>query len=191
MIIQLNRGNANLGGLRTRGADLSLSYRFPRTSYGQFSVRNEATWVREWASKSTNEGTYTNYAGEYGLPKWRSNLTIDWNYGNWNVTLGTRFYMDQKTQCWDTDVECSNPGEPASWGTDVDHKGNKFYSDLSVSYAFPWHGKLMVGANNVFNKKPEIVYDAASGLGGDSSSSAVDPNLPIDRFIYVRYNQSF
>jgi iron complex outermembrane receptor protein len=65
------------------------------------------------------------------------------------------------------------------------------YSDLSVGYAFPWKGKLLVGANNVFNRKPIVVYDAASALGGNSSSSAVDPERPIDRFFYVRYNQQF
>jgi iron complex outermembrane receptor protein len=147
--------------------------------------------VREWASKSTDTADFVNYVGEYGLPKWKSNLTIDWTYGNWSATLGTRFYMDSKSQCWDSETECSNPGEPASWGTDVDHKGNDFYSDLSIAYAFPWKGKLLVGANNVFNKKPVVNYNTASGLGGDSSSSSVDPERPIDRFFYVRYNQSF
>jgi iron complex outermembrane receptor protein len=191
MIIALDRGNANLGAMRTRGADLSLAYRFPRTSFGVFGVRSDSTWVREWASKSTDTASFVNYVGEYGLPKWKSNLNIDWSFGNWSATLGTRFYMDAKSQCWDTNVECSNPGEPASWGTDVDHKGNDFYSDLSIAYAFPWKGKLMVGANNVFNKKPVVNYNTASGLGGDSSSSSVDPERPIDRFFYVRYNQSF
>jgi iron complex outermembrane receptor protein len=191
MITQLDRGNANLGALRTRGADLSMAYRFPRTSFGVFGLHSESTWVREWASKSTDTASFVNYVGEYGLPKWKSNLTIDWSFGNWSATLGTRFYMDSKSQCWDTNVECSNPGEPASWGTDVDHKGNDFYSDLSIAYAFPWKGKLLVGANNVFNKKPVVNYNTASGLGGDSSSSSVDPERPIDRFFYVRYNQSF
>jgi iron complex outermembrane receptor protein len=45
----------------------------------------------------------------------------------------------------------------------------------------------MVGANNVFDKKPRIVYT----ILGASSSSAVDANLPLDRFFYVRYNQAF
>jgi len=49
---------------------------------------------------------------------------------------------------------------------------------------------LAVGANNVFDKKPRITYDASSTYGGTSASS-VDAELPIDRFVYVRYNQAF
>jgi iron complex outermembrane receptor protein len=65
------------------------------------------------------------------------------------------------------------------------------YSDLALGYALPWKGRLLVGANNLFDRKPVITYDASSALGGNSSSSAVDPERPLDRFFYVRYNQSF
>jgi hypothetical protein len=54
----------------------------------------------------------------------------------------------------------------------------------------PWKGKLMLGANNVFDKKPRIIYDTASTFGGTTSSSA-GSELPVDRFVYVRYNQKF
>lgn len=43
----------------------------------------------------------------------------------------------------------------------------------------------MVGINNVFLKKPRFNLDA------DASATAVDPDLPIDRFFWIRYNQSF
>jgi len=43
----------------------------------------------------------------------------------------------------------------------------------------------------VFDRKPVITYDASDALGGNSSSSAVNPERPLDRFFYVRYNQSF
>jgi iron complex outermembrane receptor protein len=37
----------------------------------------------------------------------------------------------------------------------------------------------------VFDKEPRTT------ILGAASSSAVDANLPIDRFIYARYNQAF
>jgi iron complex outermembrane receptor protein len=43
----------------------------------------------------------------------------------------------------------------------------------------------MVGANNIFDKEPRTT------ILGAASSSMVDANLPIDRFVYVRYNQAF
>jgi iron complex outermembrane receptor protein len=89
-----------------------------------------------------------------------------------------------KDQCWDTDVECTNPDGEASFGS-YNKLGSVTYSDLSVGYATPWKGRVLVGINNVWNKSPRITYS------GDSSGTSVDPNLPIDRFFYVRYNQSF
>jgi iron complex outermembrane receptor protein len=42
-----------------------------------------------------------------------------------------------------------------------------------------------VGVNNLYDKAPRITYS------GDSSGASVDPNLPLERYFYVRYNQSF
>jgi iron complex outermembrane receptor protein len=56
---------------------------------------------------------------------------------------------------------------------------------VNLGYKLPWKGQVMVGINNVFDKKPRITYNGAA------SSSAVDADLPIDRFVYVRYNQAF
>jgi iron complex outermembrane recepter protein len=191
MVTTLNRGNANLGELNTKGVDLTLGYRFKRTSYGLFNVRSESTYVKNYSIKSTATSDFVNYAGEFGIPKWKANFGIDWSLGNWSATLATRYYSGVKAQCWDSKTECNAPDERASWGLNVNHLGAEVYNDLSVAYAFPWHGKLMAGANNVLNKKPRINYSASSGLGGTSSSSSVDPERPIDRFFYVRYNQSF
>jgi iron complex outermembrane receptor protein len=191
MITSLDRGNANLGELATKGVDLALGYRLPRTSFGVFSVRSETTYVQSFSIKSTATSNFVNYTGEFGTPKWKSNVGFDWNMGNWSTTLATRIYSGVKAQCWDKSTECSNPEQFASWGPNVNRLGTEVYNDLSVAYAFPWKGRLMAGANNMFDKKPRINYSAASALGGTSSSSSVDPERPIDRFFYVRYNQAF
>ncbi|GAB3415269.1 TonB-dependent receptor [Massilia agilis] len=191
MITSLNRGNANLGELGTKGVDLTVAYRFKRTSYGQFNLRSESTYVKNYSIKSTATSDWVDYAGEFGIPKWKANFSLDWNLGNWSATLATRYYSGVKAQCWDSTTECNAPTERASWGPNVNHLGAEIYNDLSVAYAFPWKGKLLVGANNVFDKKPRVNYSAASGLGGTSSGASVDPERPIDRFFYVRYNQAF
>jgi iron complex outermembrane receptor protein len=48
-----------------------------------------------------------------------------------------------------------------------------------------------MGVNNIFGGKPRIIYDANYTLGGSSSSSSVDPNMPIDKFIFARFTQAF
>jgi iron complex outermembrane receptor protein len=192
-ITLLSRGNSNLGELGTKGLDLSVGYRLPKTAWGNFGVRSESTYVDQYRIKSTATADFINYAGEYGTYRVKSNLSLDWDLGNWGASFTSHYYSATKGHCWTVSpaVECSDPAGAASWGTGFDRKGAMVYSDLNLSYAFPWKGKLMVGANNVFDKKPRIVYDAASSLGGSSSSSSVDSELPIDRFVYVRYNQKF
>ena len=187
-ISNLARGNANMGEMATTGLDIGLNYKFPMTSYGQFAVRTDTTYLNSYKVKSTPTSDWVNYEGEWGYNRVKSNISVDWSKGSWSATFGTRYYSGVKTQCWDSTTECSNPGEKASWGTDVDHKSALIYNDLSVGYATAWKGKVLVGINNIFDKKPRIVYDAN---GNTSSSSSVDSTMPIDRFFYVRYNQLF
>ncbi|GAB3439966.1 TonB-dependent receptor [Massilia solisilvae] len=186
-ITALARGNANLGKMETEGLDLSLDYRFPRSKYGQFTIHNETSYVNSFKIKSTDTSDWQEYAGEYFYNRVKSNTQLNWTLGNWGATWGVRYYSPTKDQCWDTDVECSNPGMKASWGTDVNKIGSVMYHDLNVSYKTSWNGKVMFGMNNVFDKQPRIVYQA----GAQASSSSVDPDQSLGRFFYVRYNQSF
>jgi iron complex outermembrane receptor protein len=192
-ITNLSRGNLNLGSLATKGLDLSIGYRLPRTQFGQFNIRSESTYVDSYTIKSTDVAPAIDYAGEYLYNRVKSNVAIDWSLGNWSATLATRYYSGVKDRCWTVSpaVECSNPTDKTSWGTGYNAIGATVYNDLNVSYKFAWKGTLAVGANNVFDKQPRIAYGAASANGGTSSSSSVDAELPLDRFIYVRYNQAF
>jgi len=192
-ITALSRGNANLGSLGTKGLDLSIGYRMPRTAYGQFGVRSETTYVDSFTVKSSDTATPINYAGEYLYNRVKSNVALDWSLGNWSATFATRYYSSVKDRCWTVSpaVECSNPTDKTSWGTGYNRLGALVYNDLNVAYKFAWKGTLAVGANNLFDKAPRIAYGSASANGGNSSSSSVDPDLPLDRFVYVRYSQAF
>ncbi|QGZ38350.1 iron complex outermembrane receptor protein [Pseudoduganella flava] len=185
-ITNLRRGNLNLGSLETEGVDFGINYRLPRNAYGQFTVRSESTWVKSYKIKSTADTDWVEYNGEYLYNRLKSNLSLDWNLGNWNATYTMRYQSGVKDDCWDSaeGVECSNPDGEASFGA-YNKLGSVTYSDVNVGYATPWKGKIQFGINNVWGKKPRIAYRT------NSSGSAVDPDLPLDRFFYVRYNQSF
>jgi iron complex outermembrane receptor protein len=192
-ITSLSRGNSNLGSLSTKGVDLSVAYRIPTTPFGKFNVRSESTYVTAYTIQSTATAAPINYAGEYLYYKLKSNVAVDWSLGNWGATLSSRFYSSTKGRCWTVSpaVECSDPTGTYSGGTGYNRIGAAVYSDLNVSYKFAWKGMLAVGANNLFEKKPRITYDASSTYGGTSSSSSVDPELPLARFVYARYTQNF
>jgi iron complex outermembrane receptor protein len=189
-IINLARGNANLGKMETSGVDLSLDYRFKRNQYGQFSIHNETSYVDHFKVKSTADAEWEDYAGEYFYNRVKANTQVNWTLGNWGATWGVRFLSHTKDQCWDSEagVECNSPNlEAASWGKGVNMQGAIFYHDLNVSYKTSWNGKIMAGINNIFDKQPRVVYQA----GVQSSSSSVDPDQSLGRFFYVRYNQDF
>ena len=193
MVSSLARGNANLGQLLTEGVDIGLNYKMPTTAFGQFGIRSETTYVNNYKVKSTATSDWVDYAGDYGTYRVKSNVGLDWKRGDWSATLATRYYGAVKTSCWDTaDLATCNHATDLWHGTPgYEEKAAMIYNDLSVGYTTPWKGKILVGANNVFNKKPRIVYDASSNLGGTSSAAAVDPDMPIDRYVFVRYSQTF
>jgi iron complex outermembrane receptor protein len=186
-IVNLAHGNANLGQLAAEGVDLALTYRLPRTSLGQFALRSETSYVDKFAIKSAADGDWINYAGEYSYNRVKSNLNFDWSSGNWNATWGMRYYSPVKDECWDVQagVECNMPTFESSWGQGANKLGSVSYHDLNIGYKTAWQGHLQLGVNNLFGKKPRITYQ------GGSSSSAVDADMPIDRFFYARYTQSF
>jgi iron complex outermembrane receptor protein len=184
-ISSLARGNANLGKLEVSGVDLSLNYRLPRTSFGQFAIRSDTSYTNAFKVKSAADAEWLNYAGEYYYNKVKSNLSLDWELGNWNATWTARFQSKTKDQCAYEDEACSNPDGETSFGTGYNTIGGVVYNDVSIGYKTSWKGKIMIGANNVFDKAPRISYVGAS------SSSQVDADKPIDRFVYVRYNQAF
>ena len=188
-ITQLNRGNTNMGSMSTKGVDLELNYRFPRTAYGQFAFRSQSSYVDEYNTQSTNDAEVLNYAGEYPLYRVKSNASLDWNLGNWSATLGARYFSGVKSTGWDCDpaapIECNTPTGQSTGFDGYNKLGSQTFTDLSVGYKTAWNGKIMVGVNNIFAKGPRVNYDAGA------SSAPVDADLPLDRFVWVRYNQSF
>ncbi len=185
----LRRGNANLGQVKTEGVDLSWSYIFPANKFGRFNVRQDITYMSAYAIKSTATANWVYYEGEWGTPRFKTNVNVGWSQGNWSANLGTRYTAPQQTSCWSVSqaIDCSNPTDRRTSGSLGYNAISSLYHDLSVAYKTPWKGELRVGANNVLGTKPTINYSA----NGTASASSVDPDLPIDRFFYIRYNQKF
>lgn len=192
-VLNVNIGSANLGGVLREGFDLALNYRFPASSFGRFAVRSETTYIKRQETRGSAGGTWSPVAGagvgENDVYRIKSNLGIDWSMGDFGVTLGTRYYSATKTNGWDCDpaapVRCSNPNDEWTAGTGYHKLKALVYNDLSFTYQTPWKGTLLVGVNNVFDVKPRINFDIGS------SSSSVNPELPIDRSWFIRYTQAF
>ncbi|CAM5264697.1 TonB-dependent receptor plug domain-containing protein [Rhodanobacter lindaniclasticus] len=188
-VVNLNRGNANLGMLETEGWDFGARYRLPEFGFGQFAVNVEANYLSAYNTQSSNDADVVGYAGQWSLPRWRANAGVDWSMGDFGASWGMRYYGAFRDLCWDT----SDPGtcnqinyEGKNWGTGANRQGASLYHDAQFRYNTPWNGSVQVGVNNVFNKKRPITYSV-----NNSSASSYDPALDIDRYFYVRYTQKF
>lgn len=184
-ITTLSRGNANLGNMETEGLDLAINYRLPRTAYGQFSLRNETSYVDKFRTRSGADSEWNNYAGEYFYNRVKSNTNVDWAMGNWGATWGFRYYSPVKDSCYTSDIECNMPDYEATFGTGANKLGSVTIHDVSVNYKTSWDGRILFGINNVFDKSPRTVYNT------QASAASVDADTSLDRFFYVRYTQNF
>ena len=187
-ITSLSRGNANLGETETEGVDMSITYRLPRTAYGQFTLRNETSYVDTFRSRDGAGTEWKEYAGEYFYNRVKSNTNIDWAMGDWSATWGFRYYSPVKDQCWNVSpaIECNMPEyQSTDWGTGGNKLGSYVIHDASVGYNTSWNARILFGINNIFDKSPRTVYNT------QASAASVDADIALDRFFYVRYTQSF
>jgi iron complex outermembrane receptor protein len=188
-IIDLSRGNANLGQIKTEGVDLELRYRLPRFAFGQINLKSETSYLDEYSTKTSAAARWIDYSGEYDYHRWKSNFTADWTLGNWSATWGLRYLSPVLDQCLNIPRgwECNEPGTFRAGATSAgaNRLPSLTFHDISVAYSTPWKGNIRVGVNNVFDKAPRFT------VLGASSATFVDADLPIDRFVFVRYNQSF
>ena len=188
-VIDLYRGNLNMGSLSTSGYDFGVHYRLPEFSFGKLNVSLDANYLASYNNQTSSTSQVFGSVGYYNLPRVRANLGLDWSKGNWGATWGMRYYGAFRDTCWSQpDVECNQPNYQArNWsGVGANRKGASIYNDAQIRYAFPWNGTFTFGVKNIFDKNSTITYSV-----DDSSTAKVDPTLPIDRYFYVSYNQKF
>ncbi|WP_243042002.1 TonB-dependent receptor plug domain-containing protein [Dyella sedimenti] len=186
-VIDLNRGNLNLGSLRTSGYDFRVNYRLPEFSFGKFAVSLDSNYLKSYDQRSTSDSDIIGYAGQWGLPRVRANVGLDWSLKEWGATWTMRYYGAFRDDCWDEN-ECNQPNyESPSWsGIGANRKGASVYNDVQFRYSLPWNGTISFGVRNVFDKQPTITYAVSN-----SSTASLDPTLDIDRYFYLQYNQRF
>ncbi|GAB2557941.1 TonB-dependent receptor plug domain-containing protein [Rhodanobacter koreensis] len=137
-ILTIGEPTANLGTLNTGGVDLSLAYKLPQFSFGQFMAGINATYLKYYnlqtAPGTASNTTYTD-AGHFlpfgspqeaacpGIgtclfPRWRAQGFVNWQLGNWSASWRMRyigrFQMGSKNPSQDVlpDGTCYYQGKP-------------------------------------------------------------------------------
>lgn len=193
IVNQLSYGLRNAGYTETEGYDLDVSYRLD-TEIGQFGVKWATTYVSLYETKATDDAdvipAQNNGFGSYF--RVRSNLNLSWNWQNVGVTWGMRYNSGTKESCFDVETFpelCSLPDfqAPDTQGTITPQNriGSTTFNDLQVSWKAPWNARIAIGANNVFNRQPPVMFSQPD------SNFAFYGGHDLGRFIYARYQQKF
>ncbi|MGV6492421.1 TonB-dependent receptor plug domain-containing protein, partial [Stenotrophomonas rhizophila] len=157
----LDRTLLNAGYQETAGYDIAVRYRLPELAIGKFSVSWNTTYVDYLERKNDNAETtpVRQYAGWEGNFRVRSNLNLDWQYGNLGLGWTARYYSSMQENCAYA-TECSNPGfsSPYTGNQGINKVGSNTFHDIQMRYILPWNGTVSMGINNVFDHQGPIMY---------------------------------
>ncbi|MFM8846081.1 MAG: TonB-dependent receptor domain-containing protein, partial [Gammaproteobacteria bacterium] len=197
----LSFGGRNAGFREVEGYDLELGYRFTTERFGNFSISSTTTYTDKDVTVSTNDPRVPISAvGVPGIFKIRSNLSLNWQYGDFGVSWNARYYSEMFEACTyfipgstTPNLECNNIQDrptglvtgTTSQLTRRNYVGGNTFNDVQVRWNTPWNGTLAVGANNVFDRVGPVMYSQPS------ANVSYYGGFDIGRFGYVKYTQKF
>ncbi|MEG3175161.1 TonB-dependent receptor [Sphingomonas sp. RB3P16] len=146
LISRINAQLQNIGGIRTRGIDVTAIYRTPQSKIGSFGLSLSGNILLKYTETfpAAVGTTTTSYLGttrgfpDQSYPRFKGTGVLDWQNRDFAASFTGRYI--------DGVVEGS--GTPLA---------SRFYGDIQLSVTPPIFGNrvgLTVGVNNVFNQDP-------------------------------------
>ena len=206
----------NVASLDVSGVDFLASYSFPETDWGFFRVVWDSAYVAEYTQVTPNFGAPEGSApivqnfvgqnlGDTALPRWRSNIDVNWSYGDWEATWGLQYLAGTNETCGlpaafgfcnigsdsDGDGIIDTPTTNVDLDQDGDLElgrrlGSTVYHDAQVSYHLSeYDTRLTLGVQNIFDKGPPLSTTAFA-----NSFNVAQYRTP-GRFPYVRVTVDF
>jgi iron complex outermembrane receptor protein len=167
-----NNTTMNLGGQKAAGIDVSASYQFPRSAYGDFRVQLDGTYLTQFDNQLFPGEEYVSNIGRFGnasngttssFPiityRWKHTLRLNWSKGDWNVSATQNYnskYEDQNLvaqQYW-RDINSYKP-----WNLTVGYKG---FRNVNIT----------AGITNVFDTAPPVTNHSGYSFGYLSSAAS-------------------
>jgi iron complex outermembrane receptor protein len=142
----------NIAGIRTKGIDLNIAYRTPKTSAGTFGFTWNNTFLRNFdlllpvaggVQVDSREGDEIGSPSQ-AYPKWKSVGVLDWDGGQFGASLTGRYIKSVNERTG------PSPNMPS-----------RFYTDLQLR---AWAPGLVdrlgfaFGVNNLFNTKAPACF---------------------------------
>ncbi|MGK5077727.1 TonB-dependent receptor [Janthinobacterium sp. HLX7-2] len=163
----------NLGGVKTRGIDLSVNYRLRTNDFGTLALVTNSTYVNKYEYQSSEGGEWKQNVGVYSgtgpVFRWQHNVTLNWNSGIFSGGMSGHYksgYIDQDPEF-----------NVASYTT----------FDAFAGVAATKNVTLTAGVRNLFDRAPPLSYQTTTFQAG------YDPRYAdaIGRTVYVRGSYKF
>jgi len=178
----------NLGDLKTDGVDVDVKASWPLGNLGRLGASFAGTYINTWKQQNgkgtpfvSYEGTAGDGAGVQPVPRWQHTLGLDWNLGNWNVTLENVFV---KGWTESAGLVEANVGPAVAY-----HVKDSSRWNLGVGWKPTTSLALRLGARNLLNQDPP--FTAVSSYGSHVTGYAGSFVDPRGRFWYVSANYQF
>jgi iron complex outermembrane receptor protein len=192
VIDRLDNQLTNIGGIRTDGFDLTLSYLTPATAAGQLRFTNLSGYLLrfdELVPTSMGFDRIERAGTEVGdpqraYPRFKSTAILDWMRRSWRASLTARYIHSVTEPCRglsEFDL-CSDP-DPENDELSKNLLSATLYADVQVGWVPGFaDGKLDVslGVNNLLNQQPPVCYSCT--LNGFDATTYDVPGV----FAYVK-----
>jgi iron complex outermembrane receptor protein len=151
-IVGISSQLQNIAGIRTKGIDLNIAYRTPKSSAGTFGFTWNNTFLRNWdlilptsdgVQVVSREGTEVGSPSQ-AYPKWKSIGVLDWDGGQFGASLTGRYIKSVR--------EGGGPSPKLP---------SRFYTDLQLRAWAPGLTDRLgfaFGVNNLFNTKAPACF---------------------------------
>ena len=164
----------NMASLETSGFDFKASY-ILETEVGDFSVKGEMGYVKDFSQTSAKGEEPFQYAGLQDYPEYRGNVNLSWTNGDMSAAWTTYYIgaQDSGNEEYGTDYLADIP--------------SYFKHNVQFSYNHAWNGKLTLGVNNLFDEEAPSWYDGSVGWR-DVNTGLYDV---LGRTVFFKIEQSF
>lgn len=169
----------NLGGERTDGIDITTTYTFPRTSWGQFGAQLDGTYIHRFETQVDPGGPWISSINMFG--------PLDANVQNFRWKYGASVKWVSPNGAWTSTVN-----EQYRQSFQDLNSGSQFYHVIDPYTLFNWsltyagyrHWKVLAGVNNVFNRDPPAANYRNEGYASGEGS-------PLGRTFLARATYEF
>jgi outer membrane receptor protein involved in Fe transport len=170
----------NLGRLDVKGVDFAASYKLPETSFGNFQVGLNTTYLTEYNNVAPGQnshvaGTFDQQFGSF--PRWRALGNLSWQLGDFSASWTARYIGHLK----------NTAGAFSHLPDGFLPIGAVTYHNVQFGYNIePINTRIDVGVDNVGDKQPPLYYQSVTNANID-----INTYDPIGRFYWGRLTVKF